>query len=59
MPEIGYEYPTGKIKNQQGFPLLIFHYTLYHAPYITRYMKHIIFPHFSSLFITCSKAFSA
>lgn len=46
MPEIGYEYLTGKIKNQQGFPLLIFHYTLYHAPYITRYMKHIIFPHF-------------
>lgn len=45
MPEIGYEYPTGKMKKTNGFPL-VFHYTLYHAPYITRYMKHITFSHF-------------
>lgn len=25
MPEIGYEYPTGKTKKSAKFPLLIFH----------------------------------
>ncbi len=56
MPEIGYEYPTGKIKNQQGFPLADFSLYIISRPLYNKiYETH----HFSSLFITCSKAFSA